>query len=171
MLSKLMTNRVASARHPAHIKRLKAWLREERKKGIHARGFRQATRSRDGVWTFWKVTSSTFKSPYYTFTSESVNYTPGRSPRMAQSKCDSSAYIECGTGLHLWPFLPSAFFARQWHDRARIVQVEVQEKDIVAVPHSTYPQKLRVCRMKVIKEVFPKRLQAAQRKKAQKEGK
>lgn len=164
MSTATVTAQIQKQEHRAHVKRLREWLKKQRKLK-RPLGLQLTKRSKDGIWTFWKVTTSDFCSPYRGL----VSYIPGQQPQMLKRDCDSSPNLSCAEGLHLWPFLPTMSFAQDWSYRPRVVQVEVQEKDIVAVPFEWghgHELKLRVCRMKVIKEVFPKKIQAAQLKKA-----
>jgi len=102
----------------------------------------------EGNFYAYKVVSKNWKDLF----SNTFNNTIGAEPEMKREDCDPDPKISCSKGLHVGSL---NYFFMEDTTNQRMILCEVNPVDVVAVPKGYKHEKLRCCKYKVIKEVFP----------------
>lgn len=74
-----------------------------------------------------------------------LDNSPGNSVEIARSLVHHDPNSSCASGLHVGTHA----FAKSW-SRGKFVEVKVNPRDVVSVPHDSSSQKIRVCRYLVL---------------------
>lgn len=102
--------------------------------------------NKDGRVLAWKVITSNYKDKY----SRSIDNSVGTTVSIPRNQVDSDDSSTCSYGLHVCSFDYLSHFS-SYGDI--VVQVEIDVKDIIAIPIDYEGDKIRVCKYKVISEV------------------
>lgn len=107
----------------------------------------------EGHFLAWKLVGEDFMDCY----NGTVNYKPGESPEMPRDQVDPNREATCSQGLHAaaFDYLPHYGFGSE----RKCVLVSIDPADVVAIPNDYNNQKLRTCKMYVIREVAKENVQ------------
>jgi len=100
----------------------------------------------DGNFLARKVVRSDFRDKH----TGTIDYTPGKVVSMPRHKVDDDSRNTCSSGLHVYSKDYSRNFA-SYGDK--FLLVEIDPTNVVAVPPDYSNTKMRVCAMKVVKEL------------------
>lgn len=103
------------------------------------------TITKEGKVLAWKVITSDYKDKY----TRTIDNSIGQTVTMARNQVDSDDTQTCSYGLHVCSFDYLSGFAS--HGDV-VVQVEIDVKDIVAIPLDYAGDKIRVCEYRVLRE-------------------
>ena len=79
-----------------------------------------------------------------------VDNHPGKVIKMSRKSVDSDEFLNCSNGYHV----ASHSFAKAFNQgQGKFIEVRVNPKDVVSVPHDANCQKMRVCEYEVLHEV------------------
>lgn len=78
-----------------------------------------------------------------------IPYPIGAIVEMPRSECSDDSMYECSTGLHVGTFE----YASGYAEDCKVLEVEINPRDVVSVPSSTTSFKIRVCRLTVVREL------------------
>lgn len=98
--------------------------------------------TRNGTFIAYKMVRKDFLDSH----SKSFDNTPGNIVRMARATVNADRNQSCSTGLHVGAYSYAKTFSGEV-----LLEVEVNPKDVVAVPYDYDSQKMRVCEYKVIR--------------------
>ena len=88
------------------------------------------------------------KDDYYDFHTGTLHNAPGKILKMEREEVNSDRNQTCSHGLHVAAY---EYADKHYHaNQGIMLEVEVNPKDVVAVPPDYKQQKMRVCRYKVI---------------------
>lgn len=96
----------------------------------------------NGHFIGYKKVRANYKDCY----TGSISNTPGRIIKMLRGEVDGNRNNTCSRGLHVAAFGYAANFSN-----GILLEVEVNPRDVVAVPPDYNQQKMRVCRYRVIR--------------------
>lgn len=96
----------------------------------------------NGNFIAYKKISNDWKDCY----TGTINNKPGTIVKMEREKVDGNRNNTCSTGLHV-----AAFSYANGFSGTILVEVEVNPRDVVAVPPDYNQQKMRVCKYRVIR--------------------
>lgn len=98
--------------------------------------------TKNGTFIAYKMVQKDFLDSH----SRSFDNTPGNTVRMDRNKVNPNRNESCSTGLHVGAYSYASTFSGNV-----LLEVEVNPKDVVAVPYDYDSQKMRVCEYKVIR--------------------
>jgi len=98
----------------------------------------------DGCFVGYRGVTEDFKDGH----SRKFDNKPGKVCKMPRSAVDDNPNNSCSNGLHIGSYNHANGFGR------RMVAVKVDPIDVVVVPNHCSTQKMRVCKFKVLEEVF-----------------
>lgn len=106
----------------------------------------------NGMLYGYKTINSKFRDKY----TDTISYSPGRTVTMNRDNCEQNEQISCGPSLHLGM---SEYVLNYGSDKGdKFVLVKFSPKDVISCPVDNQYQKLRVCKLTVVRQVERKDL-------------
>ncbi len=102
----------------------------------------------DGCFVGYRGVTEDFKDPH----TRKFNNKPGKICKMPRNAVDDNPNNACSNGLHIGSYGHANGFGR------RMIAVKVNPLDVVVVPDHCSTQKMRVCKFKVLEEVFDEKM-------------
>jgi hypothetical protein len=101
----------------------------------------------NGMTYAWKSVNSKMRDKY----TNKISYAPGKTVEMKRENCNQNPQLGCEAGLHTGA---SSYVLEYGSDSTdRFVLIKFNPKDVISCPTDCQWQKLRVCRLKVVREV------------------
>lgn len=102
----------------------------------------------EGKILAWKIV----RQDYFDYHSGTLDHSPGKIVEIPRNQCDEDPDSTCSAGIHFcsYDYLPHY---RNGDSNRRIMMVEIDPADVVAIPRDYNTAKGRCCRMKVVGEV------------------
>lgn len=97
----------------------------------------------NGMVYAWKAVNNKLRDKW----TNKISFSPGKSPELKRDNCEANVNVECGQSLHCG----NAGYVRQYGNlnEDRFLLVKFNPKDALNCDY----EKLRVCKMKVVREV------------------